>query len=175
MHIILGLLGTIVTILVLLNRLSENGIDVSWLNPFTWYRRTTYLKEHNLHPAFKLDSPMEVAALYMVSITKVDGDISKEQKEKIILLFESEFNLSNQDARDLLKSSAHLLSQAHEVYENPEKVIERCFDKITPEQSKSICNLIDEVAKVEDSISVEQQKLISKIKSVCKKPKSKEW
>jgi len=34
MHIILGVLGAIVTILVLLNRLADAGIDVGWLNPF---------------------------------------------------------------------------------------------------------------------------------------------
>ncbi|WP_028865370.1 TerB family tellurite resistance protein [Psychromonas aquimarina] len=175
MHIILGLLGSIVTILVLLNRLRENGIDIGWLNPFTWHRRKTYRNEHDLTPAFKLDSPMDAAALYMVSIAKVDGDISKEQKDKIISLFESEFHLSSQDARDLLKSSVHLLSQTNEVFEKPGKVIERCFDKISPEQLKSICDLIDEVAKVEGSRSAEQQKLISKIKKACQKSKSSGW
>lgn len=175
MHIILGLLGTIVTILVLLNKLRENGVDIGWLNPFLWHRRTTYRKEHDLNPAFKLDSPMDAAALYMVLIAKVDGDISKEQKDTIISLFESEFHLSVQDARDLLKSSAHLLSHTSEVYEKPHKVIERCFDKISSEQSKSICDLIDKVAKVEGSSSVEQQKLILKIKKACQKSKSDGW
>lgn len=175
MHIILGLLGTIVTILVLLNRLRENGIDIGWLNPFTWHRRKTYRKEHDLTPAFKLDSPMEVAALYVVSIAKIDGDISKEQKAKILYLFENEFHLSTQDARDLLKSSVYLLSHTNEVFDKPEKVMERCFDNISSEQMKSICYLIDEVANVEESRSLEQQKLISKIKKSCLKPKSSDW
>lgn len=175
MHIILGLLGTIVTILVLLNRLRENGIDIGWLNPFTWHRRKTYRKEHDLNPAFKLDSPMDVAALYVVSIAKVDGDISKEQKEKILSLFENEFHLSAQDARDLLKSSVYLLSHTNDVFDKPSKVIERCFDKISSEQMNSICYLIDEVAKVEGNASLEQKKLISKIKKACLKPKSSGW
>ena len=56
MHIILGVLGIIVTILILLSRLQENGIDIGWLNPFSCHRRRSYRKEHDLNPAFMSDS-----------------------------------------------------------------------------------------------------------------------
>ena len=36
MHIILGVLGAVITILILLNRLAEAGIDLGGLNPFLW-------------------------------------------------------------------------------------------------------------------------------------------
>ena len=39
MHIILGALGSIVTILYMLDRL---GIDIGGLNPFYWYRRRAF-------------------------------------------------------------------------------------------------------------------------------------
>lgn len=39
MHIVLGLLGTLVTILWLLYRLAEMGIDLGGLNPWAWRRR----------------------------------------------------------------------------------------------------------------------------------------
>lgn len=39
MHIVLAVLGSLVTILILLNRLKGLGIDFGWLNPFTWHRR----------------------------------------------------------------------------------------------------------------------------------------
>lgn len=175
MHIILGLLGVIVTILVLLNRLQEGGLDIGWLNPFSWRRRRKYRLQHDLNPAFKLDSPMDVAALLMVSVAKVDGDISKEQKNVIIALFESEFHLSAKDARDLLRSSVHLLEQTTEVYESPNKVVERCFDKITSEQSESILFLIDEVAKVEGEPSQEQVKLVSRLKKLWPNTSNSKW
>jgi len=44
MHFILGLLGTIVTILILLNRLADAGIDLGGLNPFLWHRRRKWRK-----------------------------------------------------------------------------------------------------------------------------------
>jgi len=39
MHIIIAFLGTIVTILVLLDRLAQAGISLGGLNPFLWRRR----------------------------------------------------------------------------------------------------------------------------------------
>lgn len=80
MHIILAILGVVVTLLVLLNRLQENSIDLGWLNPFSWRRRLKYRLEDDLNPAFKLDPSMDVAALYMTAICKIDGDLSAEQK-----------------------------------------------------------------------------------------------
>ena len=118
---------------------------------------------------------MDVAALLMVSVAKVDGDISREQKNVIIALFESEFHLSAKGARDLLRSSVHLLEQTTEVYESPNKVVERCFDKISSEQSESILFLIDEVAKVEGEPSQEQVKLVSRIKKLWPNTSNNKW
>jgi hypothetical protein len=42
MHIIMGILGSIITILVLTNQLSRLGIDVGKLNPFAWHRQWFY-------------------------------------------------------------------------------------------------------------------------------------
>ncbi|MBY5991124.1 TerB family tellurite resistance protein [Ferrimonas balearica] len=175
MHIILGILGTVVTILVLLNRLQENGVDIGWLNPFSWHRRRRYRVHHDLSPAFKLDSPMDVAALYMVCVAKVDGDMSKEQKSTILSLFESEFHLSATQARELLSASVHLLNQTRDVYRSPQKVIERCYDKVSPAQSQSIGKLIDEVAHAEGEPSSAQAQLVASIKKACPNPDRNKW
>ena len=70
MHIILGLLGTIVTILILLNRLSEAGIEIGWLNPFAWNRRRKWRNKYQGNPIFQLVDPLEVAALLCTSLAK---------------------------------------------------------------------------------------------------------
>ena len=175
MHIILGILGAIITILVLLNRLQQGGIDIGWLNPFSWHRRRKYRLNHDLNPAFKLDSPMDVAALYIVAVAKVDGDISKEQKSEILSIFEREFHLSPTEARNLLASSVHLIGNDNDVFEQPHKVIERCYDNISPEQSESICGLIDSVSQIEGSPSQAQEKLVNNIKKACPKPSTSKW
>ncbi len=47
MHVIIGVLGSIITILILLNRLAEAGIDLGGLNPFLWKRRRQW-KQKNM-------------------------------------------------------------------------------------------------------------------------------
>ena len=175
MHIILAFLGVVVTLLVLINRLQENGLDLGWLNPFSWRRRRKYRLEHDLNPAFKLDSPMDVAALYMVAICKVDGELSAEQKAKILALFQSEFHLTNKEASTLLGSSIYLIGQNQEVFSQPEKVIERCYDKFSPEQAQSVIKLIDQVVDVENVNSEQQEIMLRKIKNAMLQNNDSTW
>jgi len=66
MHILLGLLGTIVTILVLLYRLSDSGIDLGGLNPFSWRRQRAWRQKFAANPIFSLEDPRAVAAVLLV-------------------------------------------------------------------------------------------------------------
>ena len=168
MHIILGLLGVIVTILVLLNRLQENGLDIGWLNPFSWHRRRKYRINHDLNPVFKLESPMDVAAVYMLAVAKVDGDLTQEQKTKILSLFQSEFHLNQKESEDLLGSSAHLLFQDDGVFSTPSRVMNRCYYKITSEQCESINAMVDKMA-LGNAPSTKRDVLVAKIKGTCVK------
>lgn len=63
MHIVLGLLGSIVTILYLLDRL---GIDLGGLNPFYWQRRRAWEKKYQGDPIYSVEDPMHVAAILIV-------------------------------------------------------------------------------------------------------------
>jgi hypothetical protein len=77
MHIVLGLLGSIVTILYLLDRL---GIDLGGLNPFYWQRRRAWAKKYEGDPIHSVEDPMHVAAILIVGAAKLNGDLSAEQK-----------------------------------------------------------------------------------------------
>ena len=163
MHIILGILGTVVTILVLLSRLKEGGIDIGWLNPFTWARRRKFRKEYQTHPAYTLESPMDVAALFMVAVVKSDGDMTKGQKEKILSLFVSELKLSDAKARDLLGSSVHIFGRGDDVLGNPSRVLSRTMDSFSKEQVASVLSMLNEVATAEGEATPTQQQLIKKV------------
>lgn len=102
MHIVLGVLGVVVTILVLLNRLQEGGIDIGWLNPFSWHRRRTFRNKYHTPAAYSLDSPMDVAALYMVAIAKADGDITREQKNCYLSCLKPNLNYLLQNQKTCL-------------------------------------------------------------------------
>lgn len=163
MHIILGILGTVVTILVLLSRLKEGGVDIGWLNPFTWARRRKFRKEYQTHPAYTLESPMDVAALFLVAVAKSDGDMTKGQKEKILSLFSSELNLSDAKARELLGSSVHIFGRGDDVLGNPSRVLSRTMDSFSKEQVASVLSMLNEVATAEGEATPTQQKLIKKV------------
>lgn len=57
MHIILGILGSVVTILYLVSEISEKGGKLGEFNPFAWYRRRKWQKKYHADPAFSLDRP----------------------------------------------------------------------------------------------------------------------
>ncbi|WP_078120940.1 TerB family tellurite resistance protein [Thiosocius teredinicola] len=150
MHILLGILGTTVTILILLNRLAEAGFDLGGLNPFLWHRRRKWKKQYNGNPVFKIASPMDATAILMVAAAKADGDISKEDKSLLLDKFENDFSLSKKDAAGLLISSAHLLGDGTEVRSNVRKFLAPSVDKFTPEQIDSAMALISAAAGKEE-------------------------
>ena len=175
MHIILAVLGVVVTILVLLKQLHEGGIDIGWLNPFSWQRRRQFRKQYQSHPAYTIKSSMDVAALFLVAVAKVDGEMSKEQKTCILQLFESEFKLSEQDAKSLLGSSVHTFGRGDEVLTNLEAVISPSLESFSEEQVKSVHRMLKQVSEAEGEPSVEQQKLIVSIESVLPVAKVASW
>lgn len=150
MHIILGLLGTIVTILVLINRLSDAGIDIGWLNPFSWRRRRAWRKKYEGNPVFSLTDPLEVAGLLATSTAKIDGDLSKEEKAILLQLFQGEFNRSEEQASDLLMSSIYLFGDGDEVLAKPDKVMKNALENFTREQARSVMILLQAVADIDE-------------------------
>lgn len=162
MHLFLGIVGAIVTLLILMKRLQDNGIDIGWLNPFNWLRQYEFRKLYKLSPAYGLQAPMEVAALFMVAMAKVDGDMSKEQRSRILQLFQSEFKLSEPDAIDLLSSSVHVFGRGEEVWTKPQLVVARSLDAFTPEQVSSTIYMLKEISTAEGYPSLRQESLIDR-------------
>ncbi len=175
MHIILGVLGVVVTLLVLLNRLQEGGIDIGWLNPFSWRRRRKFRKEYEMSAAYTLDNPMDVAALFMVAIAKSDGDMSMEQKQRVLGLFQSEFSLSDEQAQELLNSSVHIFGRGDEVFRSPESVLHRSKDRFSTEQVNSVLFMLKEIASVEGEPSAKQTQLIEAFNNSFAKAISTDW
>lgn len=68
MHIVLGLLGSIITILFLLDRL---GIDLGGMNPFYWYRRRAFSEKYSSDPIYSIEDPVHVAALMIIGAAKL--------------------------------------------------------------------------------------------------------
>jgi uncharacterized tellurite resistance protein B-like protein len=166
MHIILGLLGTIVTILVLFKRLSDSGIDIGWLNPFTWRRRRAWRKKYEGNPVFSLDSPLEVAAMLATAIAKIDGEISKEEKTEILSLFQTEFGKTEKEASDLLLSSIYIFGDGHDALRKPGRIMERSLQKFSEDQARSVMMLLEKIKTIDDANVKEKERFIAEINRV---------
>jgi uncharacterized tellurite resistance protein B-like protein len=166
MHVIIGALGSLVTILWLLHRLAEMGIDLGGLNPFLWQRRRRWKKHYDANPIYKIDSPLEATALLITAAAKADGDMSAEEKAEILRIFSKEFHLSKNDAAGLLISSSHLLGKGEEVQGHLQKVMAPSLQNFTPEQAASAIELITRVTNIAGSASELQRELISNSNSV---------
>ena len=166
MHIVIGMLGSIVTILWLLHRLAEMGIDLGGLNPWLWQRRRKWKKRYEANPIFSLDRPMESTALLVTATAKADGDMSTEEKRTVLSMFENEFHMSKRDAAGLLISSTYLLGKGDEVREKLDAVLAPSKESFSPEQTQSAVELLEGIANVEGGPTEMQSDIIAGVKRI---------
>ena len=162
MPYLLGLLGTIVTVLVLLKRLADAGIDLGGLNPFARRRKRAWQGKFEANPLFGLEDPMDAAAALAVGIAKASGDMSREQKRALLAAFQSTFDLDQAAAEELLASSAYLVGDGQIFADQVEGVVAKSRERFTDNQIASTLALIEEIAAVEGATE-RQRELIGRI------------
>lgn len=165
MHILLGALGALVTLLILLKRLDDAGIDLGWLNPFAWQRRRAWRQKFEAHPITAVDDPRELAALLAVGVAKLDGDLSAEQKRALLTEFEQTFSLSPRKAAELLGASAHLLGSPQLLESHLAVVIGRTRERLTPEQVDSVLGMMARVVVPGGQATRRQQELMERMRA----------
>jgi uncharacterized tellurite resistance protein B-like protein len=170
MHIILGALGSIITILILLNRLAEAGIDLGGLNPFLWQRRRRWQKKFQGNPIYKIESPLDVTALLATATAKSDGDMSSEEKQALLSLFQKEFNMSKKEAAEMLISSAYLLGDGEDLKANLEKVINPSLSNFTKEQATSAVSLLNNISTIDSSGGEIKREFVGNVNNILNKP-----
>lgn len=162
MHILIGLLGSIVTLLYLLDRL---GIDLGGMNPFHWYRRRAFARKYGSDPIYSIEDPVHIAALLVIGAAKLDGDVTAEQKKAAQDQFVSEFSMDAREASQLFGSAAHLLAAPQLIDTQLAKLADRNKDNFSPEQASSLMQMMVKVASADGSISARQQEFIDSVRS----------
>lgn len=162
MHIGLGLLGAIVTILFLLDRL---GVDLGGLNPFYWKRRRAWAKKYQGDPIYSVEDPMHVAALLIVGAAKLDGDLSASQKKAALQQFESVFSLDPRAAAELLGSAAHLLGPPQVIDTQLNGLADKNKDRFSQDQAESMIQMMIEVASADGDLTAEQNTYVDSMRS----------
>jgi len=166
MHIILAFLGTIITILILLKRLADAGIDLRGLNPFLWRRRRQWQRRIEGNPIFLIEDPLELTGLLATASVKSDGDMSSEEKSNLLSLFQDEFSMNKKEAAELLLSSSYLLGKGEEVKDNLEKVIKPSIDSFSEHQAKSAIGLLEKICETDTVGSEIKVEFTKKVKSI---------
>ena len=167
MHVVLGLLTSIVTILYLLDRM---GIDLGGLNPFYWRRRRAWAAKYQGDPIYSVEDPMHVAALLIVGAAKLDGDISAEHKKVVLSQFESTFSLDSAAASELLGSAAHLLGAPQIIDAQLRGVAQKNKDRFSKDQAESMIQMMADVASAEGDMSVKQSEYIESVRALFASP-----
>jgi uncharacterized tellurite resistance protein B-like protein len=163
MHIILGILGSVITILILVSRLSDAGLGIRKLNPFAWSRRRKWEKNYYADPAFSMDRPMEAVAGLLYVMAKCSGEITREQKECILNLFQIEFHLDEDKARELLSSSSFLLKDEDKIIENLKSFLKPSLEKFDDEKRASTLVMLHKVADCEGKRTSKQEEFMSQV------------
>ena len=161
MHIILGALGLLVTILFLLSRLADAGIDLGGLNPFLWKRRRAWRRKVEGNPIFTMQDPLEIAAILIVATGKIDGDMSSEERKSVFREFEHTLGLKHRAATDLVGSSAYLLGDMRLFREQLDAFLANAKERMSPAQAKSVISMMESVAGATGTPSEQQMSLIT--------------
>ena len=170
MHLVLGFLTAVISILYLLDRM---GIDLGGLNPFYWRRRRAWARKYGGDPVYSVEDPIHVAALMIVGTAKLNGELSAEQKKAAQEQFESGFSLDSREATQLLNSAAHLLGGPQVIDVQLKGLAERHKDLFTQEQAESMTKMMVTVASAACNLTAEQNDYINAIRSQFAPPKEK--
>ena len=162
MHIILGFLTIIFSILYFLDRM---GIDFGGLNPWSWRRRRNWRNQFKGDPIYSVEDPMAVASILVVGAAKLDGDLTAEQKSSLLEQFETKFSITNREATELLASSSHLLGGPQVMDKQLKGLIQRNSNTFSAEQVESVADMIGTVVAVGGSFSESQSEFLVEIQS----------
>jgi hypothetical protein len=162
MHIIIGFLGSLVTIFYLLDRL---GVDIGGLNPFYWYRRHQFAKKFGADPIYSIEDPLHIASLLVIGVAKLGGDLTAEQKRVAQEQFENNFSMDTKASSQLFGSAAHLLAAPQLIDDQLQKLVAKNKDRFSAKQAESVLQMMSRVAAAEGQPSEAQLGFIAGVRS----------
>ncbi len=163
MHVVLVLLGSVVSILYMLDRM---GVDLGGMNPFHWRRRRAWAKKYGGDPIYSIEDPIQVAVLLVVGTAKLDGDMSTEQKTQLLEMLESVFSINAKAASDLVGSAQHLLAAPQVIDSQLNNLARKNRHLFSSKQGERIVEMMIYVTKVAGNLSAKQAEYIAKVRSI---------
>lgn len=168
MHVILGVLGTVATLMFAVAALKRSG--VSGFNPHALYRRVQWNRKAGANPLFTLTDPVDVASVLLVGTAKCEGEMTVSQKKLIVDLMAQEFSLERDLADDQMVAAAFMIR--HEVYivDQLSKILAPIKKHIDPRQRELVLSMMQKVAACDGEPNQEQLKLLEATESLLSTP-----
>jgi uncharacterized tellurite resistance protein B-like protein len=177
MHVLIAAITAVAGLLWALNSLQRSGFQPSSLNPFLAYRRWKWSRTHGLKPIYRLERPMDVAAVLLLGIAKADGTITSDQKRVLLEMYQSEFEISRDEASDLLLASSHMIRDEIYLVDHLDKILAPSAARFEGDAVASLLRMMRKVAALDGSVNAEQQKLIDSTEAyfAAKAPRAQKW
>jgi uncharacterized tellurite resistance protein B-like protein len=177
MHVLIAAITAVAGLLWALNSLQRSGFNLNSLNPFLAYRRWQWSRQHGTKPIYRLERPMDVAAVLLLGVAKADGTITSDQKKELLALYQTEFDISRDEASDLLLASSHLIRDEIYLLDHLDRILAPSAERFEADAIASLVRMMRQVALLDGSINTEQQKLIDATERyfAAKAPKAQKW
>jgi hypothetical protein len=177
MGIILEIVGIGITLMFGLAALKRAGIDIGWLNPFTFFHRMAWKKKVSVPPLYNLEHPVDVAAVLGMSIVKSTGEITSDQKQGLINLYRKHLNASLTEANDLWIASSHLMRRSPVDASEISDILSRSAEKFSAFHIQTLFSLMTDAKSLDKSANSNQTALIEATQAFFAKrnPDAKSW
>jgi len=175
MQTLLVFSGTLITLFMLKRILSYFGLRLPALNPLAKRRQRHHQADINTDAIFLLEKPLEIAALFLYAVAKADGTLSITQKNFMLELFETGFQMNADSARSLLANTAFIFSDGEAFAANPKRVLEKSYSEFSSMQIAALEEMLESVANCDGPATDNQQALCDFIVSVLPSKNATSW
>jgi hypothetical protein len=172
MGLLIELLGLVLAVAVALGALKRNGVDIGWLNPFTFFHRWRWKQKSSIPPLYALDHPIDVVGVLALAAVQTSGIVTTKQKEGVMALLCQHLSMDAAEANKLWILSSHLLRhRALDAREVP-AVMEKSAAKFSDYHQKTLMRIIKEAIAIEPPQNAAQTELVAAIDAFFNKAKA---
>ena len=172
MGLLIELLGLVVAVALALGALKRNGVDIGWLNPFTFFHRLRWKQKSTIPPLYALSHPVDVVAVLALAAVQTSGVVTSKQKEGVLALLCQHLSMDAAEANKLWILSSHLLRhRALDAQEVP-AVLEKSADKFSDYHQKTLMTIVESAIAIEPPESAAQRELVDAIAAFFHKQKA---
>ena len=151
MHIILGILGAIVAIIIAFNYLSRNAGETvdNARSLANLPRRLRWQARQRRLTIRALEDPREAATVLLLGIARASGDISSAQKQAITVFARTEFGMPQTEAQDLVLLANFMLRDVFDFDQEVRHVLAPIENHTGPEERRRLIDAARRIASVD--------------------------